>query len=337
MSKRKREDDGPNTEFCNVLNELAEYERNVNRQIHKYNAYRKAAAVLLKHPTRITSGKEARTLPGIGEKIAKKLDEYIQTGKLAKLEKIRDDDLNLSIGNLMKVSGVGPVAAKKFVDDGIKTIEDLKNIEDQLNHHQRIGLKYFEDFEERIPRTEMLLHQKFLHEEVTKVDTKYTIEICGSFRRGKPSSGDIDVLICHPNFTSQTKADTKSDYLKQVVDHLKARAYITDVLSQGALKFMGVCLLNQEEGLPGLRHRRLDIRLIPAEQFYCGVLYFTGSDEFNREMRQYALDKGFTLNEYNVRPLGTTGIPGESVPVTCEQDIFDVIGMKYRLPNERDL
>ena len=42
-------------------------------------------------------------------------------------------------------------------------------------------------------------------------------------------------------------------------------------------------------------------RLIPADQFYCGILYFTGSDEFNRQMRQQALEKGFTLNEYNIR------------------------------------
>lgn len=117
--------------------------------------------------------------------------------------------------------------------------------------------------------------------------TIYSFVLIAKCFPGKPSSGDIDVLICHPNFTSQTKANTKVfieiikviskscvdnsrplksnllifsfardyiffktpsynffffqiDYLKQVVDHLKARAYITDVLSQGALKFM-VC------------------------------------------------------------------------------------------------
>lgn len=48
-------------------------------------------------------------------------------------------------------------------------------------------------------------------------------------------------------------------------------------------------------------------RLIPKDQYYCGVLYFTGSDIFNKNMRTHALEKGFTLNEYTLRPLGVTG------------------------------
>lgn len=48
-------------------------------------------------------------------------------------------------------------------------------------------------------------------------------------------------------------------------------------------------------------------RLIPKDQYFCGVLYFTGSDIFNKNMRTHALEKGFTLNEYTIRPLGVTG------------------------------
>lgn len=51
----------------------------------------------------------------------------------------------------------------------------------------------------------------------------------------------------------------------------------------------------------------LPTRLIPKDQYYCGVLYFTGSDIFNKNMRTHALEKGFTLNEYTIRPLGITG------------------------------
>lgn len=84
------------TDFCHnnlvfitfYCTELANYERNVNRNIYKYNAYRKAAGALAAHPTRITSGKEARKLDGVGDKIAKKIDEFIETGTLQKLEKV---------------------------------------------------------------------------------------------------------------------------------------------------------------------------------------------------------------------------------------------------------
>lgn len=67
---------------------MAEYEKNVARNMYKYKAYLQAARTLSEHPTKIASGKEAKQLPGIGEKIAKKIDEYLSTGKLEKLVKV---------------------------------------------------------------------------------------------------------------------------------------------------------------------------------------------------------------------------------------------------------
>jgi DNA polymerase beta len=103
--------------------------------------HRKAAGAISKHPTRITSGSEARQLGGVGEKIAKKIDEILATGKLNKLEKIRSSDESQAINFLTEVSGIGPAAAKKFVDEGITTLDDLKANMDKLNHHQKIGVK----------------------------------------------------------------------------------------------------------------------------------------------------------------------------------------------------
>ena len=63
-------------------------------------------------------------------------------------------------------------------------------------------------------------------------------------------------------------------------------------------------------------------RLIPKDQYYCGVLYFTGSDIFNKNMRAHALEKGFTINEYSIRPLGVTGEHLHSLditPVICRE------------------
>lgn len=68
--------------------ELANYEKNVNRNIHKHNAYRKAANSIAAYGKRITSAEEARKLEGVGKKIAEKIDEFIRTGKLRKLENV---------------------------------------------------------------------------------------------------------------------------------------------------------------------------------------------------------------------------------------------------------
>ncbi|XP_005100296.1 DNA polymerase beta [Aplysia californica] len=333
MSKRKAETENPNAEFCDFLMELANYEKNVSRAMHKYNAYRKAAGVLAKHPVRISSGAEAKKLEGVGEKIAKKIDEFLKTGKLEKLVKIRADDTNVAINELTKVTGVGPAAAKKFVDEGIMSVEDLRKNTDKLNHHQKVGLKHFEDFEERIPREEMVKLQDLVLAELKKTDEEYTAEVCGSFRRGASTSGDIDFLLTHPSFTSTSKA--MPALLHNAVKQLEKIGFITDTLSLGNSKFMGVCRLPEEKDGPQHKYRRIDIRLLPKDQYYCALLYFTGSDVFNKNMRQEALDQGFTINEYCIRPVGSTGVPGEPLPVESEEDIFDYIGMKYKEPKER--
>lgn len=67
---------------------MAKYERDVGNNIFKYNAYRKAAGTLGTLPERVKSGKEAKKLPGIGDKIAKKIDEFLETGKLEKVENV---------------------------------------------------------------------------------------------------------------------------------------------------------------------------------------------------------------------------------------------------------
>ncbi|XP_056364635.1 DNA polymerase beta isoform X3 [Oenanthe melanoleuca] len=355
MSKRKAPQESPNEGITDFLTELANYERNVNRAIHKYNAYRKAASVISRYPSKIRSGAEAKKLvgararvagrriwgsrsgdevpgvpgkpggqprfcqrlfpvpepefgdrdkDGVGAKIAEKIDEFLSTGKLRKLEKIRQDDTSASINLLTRVTGIGPAAARKFVEEGIKTLEDLRKIEHKLTHHQRIGLKYFEDFEKRIPREEMLQMQEIVLKEIKKLDPNYIATVCGSFRRGAESSGDMDVLLTHPSFTSESS--------KQ-----------------------GVCQLPDKEDGTAYPHRRIDIRLIPKDQYYCGVLYFTGSDIFNKNMRAHALEMGFTINEYTIRRLGVTGVAGEALPVECEKDIFDYIQWKYREPKDR--
>jgi len=334
MSKRKGpSDENPNEGIVQFLMELANFEKNVSRAMHKYNAYRKAAGSVSKLTNKISSGDEAKKLEGVGAKIAKKIDEYLATGKLEKLEKIKADDTNVAINELTKVTGIGPVAAMKLVKEGIKSIADLRNHTDKLNHQQQIGLKYFEEFEQRIPREEMIKLQDVVLDELKKLDDEFKGRVCGSFRRGAATSGDIDVLLTHPSYTS-TSDKQKSSLLKKVASHLESIQFITDSLSCGDNKYMGVCQLVEDS--KKYLHRRLDIRLIPHDQFFCALLYYTGSDVFNKNMRQHALDQGFTLNEYCIRPVGSTGQPGEALTVTSEEDIFDFINYPYKKPEERN-
>nr|CAD29095.1 chimeric DNA-directed DNA polymerase bf2-2 [synthetic construct] len=325
MSKRKAPQETLNGGITDMLVELANFEKNVSQAIHKYNAYRKAASVIAKYPHKIKSGAEAKKLPGVGTKIAEKIDEFLATGKLRKLEKIRQDDTSSSINFLTRVTGIGPSAARKLVDEGIKTLEDLRKNEDKLNHHQRIGLKYFEDFEKLIQGKKIVNHLRSrlafeYNGQLIKILSKNIVAV-GSLRREEKMLNDVDLLIIVPE--------------KKLLKHVLPNRFITDTRSKGETKFMGVCQLPSENDENEYPHRRIDIRLIPKDQYYCGVLYFTGSDIFNKNMRAHALEKGFTINEYTIRPLGVTGVAGEPLPVDSEQDIFDYIQWRYREPKDR--
>uniref|UniRef100_F6PM18 DNA polymerase n=1 Tax=Ornithorhynchus anatinus TaxID=9258 RepID=F6PM18_ORNAN len=189
----------------------------------------------------------------------------------------------------------------------------------------------------------MLQMQDIVLNEVKKLDPKYIATVCGSFRRGislstlygpgAESSGDMDILLTPSSFTSESAKQPK--LLHQVVEQLQKVHFITDTLSKGETKFMGVCQLASKDEETDYPYRRIDIRLIPKDQYYCGVLYFTGSDIFNKNMRAHALEKGFTINEYTIRPIGVTGVAGEPLPVDSEKDIFDYIQWKYREPKDR--
>ncbi|KAK2586716.1 hypothetical protein KPH14_011751 [Odynerus spinipes] len=336
MGKRKATDNAgnPNQDICDFLMELANYERNVSKNVYKYNAYRKASGTLSTLTKRVKSGEEARKLPGIGPKIAQKVDEYLQTGKLRKLEEINKDENNVAINLLTRVSGIGPAKAKELVDAGIKNLDSLRKHQDKLNHVQKIGLKYFDDFEKKIPRAEIAeiehIFKKYIHE----LSKEYVITICGSYRRGKEESGDIDVLITHPSYTSEERESKKKvDLLKNIVENLEKNKLITDTISIGPTKFMGVCRIPGDESKP---FRRLDIRLVPYDQYYCAVLYYTGSDLFNKNMRAHALKKKYTLNEYTLKRLTEEGVPGEAEKITSEKDIFRILGLPYKEPKDRN-
>ena len=276
----------------------------------------------------MNSGDEARKLDGVGKQIGLKIDEFIKTGKLSKIDRIRNDDSSISINELTRVAGIGPAKARELFDSGIKSVEELRQNQETLTKGQKIGLKHFEDFELRIPREEISAIEVLVKNELKTLDEKYQVTVCGSYRRGLASSGDVDFLLTHADFTSL--CETKNNpHLKKVVKALEDKGLITDSLSFGDTKFLGVCKLRKH-------FRRLDIRLLPNDQYFCGILYSTGSDLFNKNMRSHALDVGFTLNEYTLRPMDGM-VPQQPLPVFCEEDIFDYLSMDFKQPYERSV
>ncbi|XP_069467737.1 DNA polymerase lambda isoform X2 [Ambystoma mexicanum] len=159
---------------------------------------------------------------------------------------------------------------------------------------------------------------------------------CGSFRRGKLTCGDVDVLVTHPDGKSHKGVFGK------LIDGLKAQGFLTDDLvshedSGTQKKYMGVCCLPG----PGRKHRRLDVIVVPYSEFACSLMYFTGSAHFNRSMRALAKTKSMSLSEHSLNRdvvrNGTLKVStGFALPTRSEKDVFELLGLPFREPHERD-
>ena len=298
-----------------------------NKNTFKLRALNKVIPQIAGYPEPIISGEYAvENLEGIGKGFRDRIDEILKTGSLKELEDLSGN--GSAIEELSRVTGIGPTYAKKLVGTGIKTIDALRKAVSKgdlkLTKHRMIGLKYLDDFEQRIPASKVRIAEKIIKKATSLIDPKILVTICGSYRRGLTTSGDIDVLMTIPGSLTEGK------YLTQIVKMLTEGGFLVDDLTHdGNKKYMGVCIIPGDGG----KGRRIDIRFVPYSAYYPAMLYFTGSRDFNIMMRKRALELGYSLNEYGLHKIdGDTAIHVDS-----EKEIFDLLDMKYVDPTDRDL
>ena len=294
--------------------------------------YKKAIASVKNYHKKLETWEECSNLPFVGERLAKKIWEIVETGHLRRLDHVdpKQEAINLFAG----VWGAGPTTAEAWVSQGLKTLEDLKN-HGKLTRQQEIGLKYYDEFLERMPREEAGQIEEVVKNAALEINPGLEAFACGSYRRGKPTCGDVDVIVSHPDGKSHEGVMTK------LLDSLKSSGFLTDDLTFAEngehRKYLGVCKLPGEN----TKHRRLDIIVVPYNEWACSLLYFTGSDYFNRSMRLLAKNNGMSLSEHSlntgvVRKGGEKIFEGTPLPVFSEKDVFDYLGLEYREPHERD-
>ena len=294
--------------------------------------YKKAIVSVKNYHKKLETWEECSSLPFVGERLAKKIWEIVETGHLRRLDHVdpKQEAINLFVG----VWGAGPTTAEAWVSQGLKTLEDLKN-HGKLTRQQEIGLKYYDEFLERMPREEAGQIEEVVKNAALEINPGLEAFACGSYRRGKPTCGDVDVIVSHPDGKSHEGVMTK------LLDSLKSSRFLTDDLTFAEngehRKYLGVCKLPGEN----TKHRRLDIIVVPYNEWACSLLYFTGSDYFNRSMRLLAKNNGMSLSEHSlntgvVRKGGEKIFEGTPLPVFSEKDVFDYLGLEYREPHERD-
>ena len=298
-----------------------------NKEVFSVRAYAKVIAQLKTHDKPITSYEDLKGIKGIGAKMEKKIKEILETGVLESAQKAKELYNIDALEALQNIYGVGPAAASALVKQGITSIEQLREAIKEnpklLNDKQKIGLKYYEDLLERIPHNEMEEHYKIILDLKPDTMVDYEIEIVGSYRRKAKTSGDIDVLIRVPN---RVNSKTAKKNLALYVKSLEEAGYIKEILALGEHKCMAISKTD-------IIARRLDLLMTPDEEYAYALLYFTGSDRFNVAFRQYALDKGYSLNEHTLTKVreGVKEVPY----MDYEKDIFKFIGLRYIEPSKR--
>ena len=307
-----------NQEFSKILGESADLMMRKG-EVMKARAYNRARDTIQSIDQDIKSVEQLKNTPTIGATIYDKLDEYTKTGKVALLEQYKNDPL-IAFTNIY---GIGPKKAEELVKKhNIRSIEELREKQDiVLNNIQRIGLKYYEDILDRIPRNEIAKYDcefmKTFKKESQTINTYY--EIVGSYRRGAINSGDIDIIIA---------SDDRSVF-NRVIDSLISKKMIVEVLSRGDTKCLVIAKLT-----PRSKARRVDFMFTTRQEYPFAILYFTGSKDFNTAMRGHALRMGLSMNEH-----GFTNKDSQqklvSHDILSEKDIFDKLNLVYVPPEKR--
>lgn len=314
----------------------------------RLSSIKKAIDIFEQYPGKIMSGAQAKQVNGIGVKIAARIDEILRTGNLAELtERKYATDFTSKVTELRGVTGIGDVKARDLINKyDLQGVEDLikrwKRGEirvgrNELTHHIEVGLRWYYDIKQKIPRKEMDEYARILTKEAKLLDQDLKIQICGSYRREKAFSGDIDVLMTHPKLMTVDDVERyQIKYLLMLVDRMVYNGFIVDSLTdKGETKYMGVIKLDKAD--KDCVGRRIDIRFVAYESWAPAIFYFTGSGHFNKIFRGIALQRGFTVNEYGIYHLGNNGKKAAVIPTFTEQQIFSIVGIDYLLPKEREM
>jgi DNA polymerase (family 10) len=313
-----------NKEIAKIFNEIAEYLEMDGVQFKPY-AYQKAALTLetLKNDVedlyKAGGLKALKGIPGVGESIARKIEEYLTTGRIEYYEEFKKK-MPINLDEIVGVEGVGPKKARVLFEQlDIKTLEEL---EAAAQAHKIAPLFGFGEKTEQniLQAIEFLKSSKgrFLlgeilpiaHQVLTQLQALPEVQranTAGSVRRMKETIGDVDFLVI-------------STDPARVMEWFVAQPGVVKVWGQGATKSS----VRLKEGFD------MDIRVIPPESYGAALQYFTGSKDHNIALRKIAIDRGFKLSEYGL-------FQGEKlIAAETEEEVYAQLGMPWIAPELRE-
>lgn len=249
--------------------------------------------------------KNKEKLPGIGKGIQIKIDEYCQNGTIGLYQELLEESQEQIItSEFRKIWGVGPNKSKELYDSGYRSIRELKKHPELFTEAQNVYLQHFNALQKRIPRKFIKNFEKKLQKIIP-----YNFDIAGSYRRGLSDSGDIDILIESNNINTE-----------EIVEILNP--YLFYILAMKDEKILAIGSFQK-------KIFRLDIEIVPPDEYITTLVYFTGSKEFNIQMRSIAKKLGYKLDQHALWK------NKKKITFESEKELFDILGMEYLAPEER--
>ena len=314
----------------------------------RVNAHAKAARVIADHASDLEpiahDAKALTAIDGVGKGTAAKIAEFAETGTIAEHDELAEK-VPAGVLELLEIQGLGPKTVKLLWEEkNVESVEDLKKIIDDgsILTLPRMGEKTVENIKESIAFRESSgtrLHigvampiAEALAERMGAVAGVEDCAFAGSLRRGKETIGDIDVLITTSDPEAARAAFCEHEAVAKVLARGEHKCSVR--LSLGGLG-------GRFGGADGLA-LQADLRLVPRESWGAALLYFTGSKAHNVRLRERALSRGMTLNEYGLFPEDKSddtppqqrGV--EPVAADTEERIYKKLGLPFVPPTLRE-
>ncbi|GAA5834697.1 hypothetical protein JCM9279_007085 [Rhodotorula babjevae] len=344
-ASRQRQD-GPNEVVAKTLELLAGLiPKIVDKDEFRIRSHQKAANLLRSYEDKIDSYEELVQIRGIGPKLAHKVVEIARTGTHRRLSKF-ETDADKAEKLFGEVYGVKKVAQDLWAK-GARSIDDLRSDPQRYGITRPavlIGLEYYEDLLERIPRQEVTEIVERVKNIARKIDPELQVDCMGSWRRGAESSGDIDLLVTRdPSKDGKTHEGLVKKLWKKMKEAGIAQYELSLPKDDRSLdaKINGLCKL---PGKDGAKMRRIDVLGVPWEEMPAALIYFSSGSIFNRSLRLKARRMGYRLNQRGLYKdvmrdrKGVKLTEGVLVKgVKSERDIFRILNVRYRPPEERSV
>ncbi len=316
--------DWTNAEIAQIFEEISEMLDVIGESPFRVAAYQKAANAIRSQPEKIVDlffqGK-LREIRGIGESIALKIAELIETGELKYYEDLKKK-IPPSVLKLMQVPGIGPKKARVLYEElNIQSVDDLEKAvkERKLEKLRGFGPKTEENIErgiaiyrqgqERLLLSEALPLAEEIVSQLKEIKEIEQASPAGSLRRLKETIGDIDILIAtsDPNTAG-----------KKILELSQVR----EVVAAGETKIS----VRTQSGL------QVDFRLVETEIYGAALQYFTGSKEHNIKLREMAKKKGWKISEYGLFEVAS----GKRLANREEEEIYQFFGLPLIPPPLRE-